>query len=107
MALRTGFRAIEEQRALLAPDHPLQSYLCISQLSIAKNWKDLVDAMVAQLKQGSSPKLADYKRDWTQEMGTLNQQLVPVFAALKASLGENGHGLYVRWKQAHADVPGI
>ncbi len=55
--LKTAFKIISEQRANLTPEHPVQTYLIISQLSIAKNLKNLTSKLQRQLRRGRSDRL--------------------------------------------------
>ena len=104
--LGTSMDIVKEQRGRLAEDHPIQRYLCITQLSIAKNWKDLVSVLKRQMKLERSPKLSSYRNRWKEERQSINKALQGVLADF-AQLLENGkeNALYQRWKKVHVNVP--
>jgi tetratricopeptide (TPR) repeat protein len=98
---------VKEQRLALEAENPLQSYLCITQLSIAKNWKNLVFSLTQQMKRQQSDKLSTWNNDWKEQRQKLNEELQQVFADLKSNLPEQSSGIYDIWKKAHIDVAGI
>ncbi len=103
--LKTAFKIIAEQRANLAPEHPVQTYLIIAQLSIAKNLKNLTGKLQRQLRRGRS---ADYNTVYKpmleKEKAEMNKKLVPAFEDFEIALGDKNHPLYQLWKKTHADV---
>ncbi|MGB0525521.1 MAG: hypothetical protein ACPGJS_21270 [Flammeovirgaceae bacterium] len=105
--LMKGFNILKEQRADLAADHPVQSYLLISQLSLAKNWKNLYSKLQQQLRRGRSAKLEGIKQEMDPMKNQLNTDLKACFKDFAGVLGDNKHALYQRWKKAHVDIEGI
>lgn len=106
--LKTGLDIVKEQRDILPADHPMQTYLCITQLTIAKNWKDLTSKLRRQMKLKSSASLATYSGDWKNAHKALNAELVEAFASLESSLeGGKQNAIYKKWKNAHIEVRGI
>lgn len=105
--LKKGFDIIKEQRASLAPDHPVQTYLLISQMSLAKNWKNLYSKVQQQLRRGRSAKTETVKQTYDPIKKALNDELVTCFKSFAEVLGDNKHPLYQSWKKAHVDVQGI
>jgi len=111
--LDKGLEIISEKRADLDADHPVQLYLTISQLSLAKNWKDLYDKLKTQLKRGkknepSKKEEIDAILSKMEENKTaLNTKIVTYFNDLKTVLRSTDHVLYQKWKRAHPNVRGI
>lgn len=105
--LKKGFDIIKEQRAELTPDHPVQTYLLISQLSLAKNWKNLYNKLQQQLRRGRSAQLDTVKKEMDEVKKQLNTDLMSCFKSFAEVLGDNKHALYQTWKKAHVDVEGI
>ncbi|MFT5618204.1 MAG: hypothetical protein ACI85I_001435 [Arenicella sp.] len=103
--LKTAFEIISEQRTNISHEHPVQTYLIISQLSIAKNLKNLTGKLQRQLRKGRS---ADYNTVYKpmleKEKAEINKKLIPVFADFETALGDKNHALYQLWKKTHADV---
>ncbi len=106
--LEKSLDIVKEQRNLLEASHPMQRYLCITQLSIAKNWKNLVSALSSQMKRGRSGRISDYNTNWKKTRKMLNDELKLVFADFAKLLkSSDQHPLYQRWKKAHIDIVGI
>ena len=105
--LKKGFQVIQSQRADLAADHPVQTYLLISQMSLAKNWKNLANRLQQQLRRGRSTELKAIETEMESTQTMLNTELVNCFKQFAELLGSTDHALYQTWKKAHADVAGI
>ena len=105
--LKKGFEIIKEQRATLAPDHPVQTYLIISQLSLAKNWKNLSSKLRQQLRRGREADMPSIRKEMEATKAALNKDLVDCFKDFSTILGGTDHGLYQTWKKAHVDIEGI
>lgn len=105
--LKKGFQVIQNQRADLSVDHPVQTYLLISQMSLAKNWKNLANRLQQQLRRGRSTNMESIKKEMEGTKKMLNEELVSCFKQFAELLGGTDHALYQTWKKAHADVMGI
>lgn len=103
--LEESLDMIGKKRQSLEADNPLQTYLCITQLSIAKNWKNLTSKLTSQMK--GEPDQPTWKSKWESQKATMNKELVGVFASFKKLLADDPAGVYAIWAKAHLDVDGI
>lgn len=105
--LEKAYTIVEEKRQRLPEDHPLQAYLTVTQLSLAKNWKNLYGKTLQRLRRGRSADYDAWKKDGDASKDALNIKLADAFKRLAEILGGDKHPSYLQWKQAHADVAGI
>jgi len=102
--LMKAFKIINDQRSKLDDSHPVQRYLLISQLSIAKNWKNIMGKFTKQFREeGGDMALynSQYKPEWAQQKEELNKNITTVLDIFQTTLeGGKENALYKSWEKA-------